>query len=274
MRLRILAVTWFAGSLASISPVPAIAAGRAETDRVVLVELFTSQGCDMCPEAERILGMIGTGNPQVVPIAFHVDYFNDPWKDPFSDKLHSQRQAAYNALYTKPKHPEYGLYYTPMVMVDGYRTENGRDRPGILAALREARSRKPLVELKADLELKEEGRSGELEVTILPRSTRLNGRELLVCAVLRDDKVVTEVGSGENANKSLTARFPARQTRFEFTTLDGSKKATLHFSLKLEPMWNAEKLGIVVFAQDRKSGEVYQAALVPWVASASDRASR
>ena len=63
---------------------------RADPPRMVLVELFTSQGCDMCPEAERVLGVIAAKNPRVVPIALHVDYFNDPWKDPFSDKLHSE----------------------------------------------------------------------------------------------------------------------------------------------------------------------------------------
>ena len=79
----------------------------------------------------------------MVPIALHVDYFNDPWKDPFSDKLYSERQAAYNALYTRPKNPEYGLYYTPMVMVDGLQTVNGRDPGGIQAAVRRRRPGSP-----------------------------------------------------------------------------------------------------------------------------------
>src|SRR5262249_34140912 len=90
-----------------------------EIPRIVLLELFPSQGCDMCPEAERLLGELAARSSHAVPIALHVDYFNNPWKDPFSDKLYSERQAAYNTLYTKPKNAEYGLYYTPMVMVDG-----------------------------------------------------------------------------------------------------------------------------------------------------------
>ena len=58
----------------------AAAQGTAREDaaRMVLVELFTSQGCDMCPEAERLLGVLAARNSRVVPIAFHVDYFNDP----------------------------------------------------------------------------------------------------------------------------------------------------------------------------------------------------
>src|SRR3954465_10385990 len=94
---------------------PAVsAADQTEATRMVLVELYTSQGCDMCPTAEKVLGALAERDSRIVPIAFHVDYFNTPWKDVFSDPLYSQRQMTYNTLYTKPKPAEYGLYYTPM----------------------------------------------------------------------------------------------------------------------------------------------------------------
>src|SRR3954465_9410474 len=85
--------------------------GRDDSKRMVLVELYTSQGCDMCPEAEKVLGALAGRDKRVVPIAFHVDYFNNPWKDVFSDPLYSQRQAVYNQIYARPKPAEYGLYY-------------------------------------------------------------------------------------------------------------------------------------------------------------------
>ena len=83
-------------------------AGRDAPRRMVLVELYTSQGCDMCPAAEKMLGALAERDRGIVPIAFHVDYFNDPWKDVFSDPLYSQRQMAYNQLYTKPKNASTG----------------------------------------------------------------------------------------------------------------------------------------------------------------------
>jgi hypothetical protein len=237
--------------------------------RTVLVELYTSQGCDMCPEAERQLGVLAGRNPRVVPVAFHVDYFDEPWKDPFSDALHSQRQAVYNALYTKPKNPQYGLYYTPMLMVDGEQSVNGRDADAAQAAVRQALARKPLVTLDAALELKSDGLSGDLTVKAASRSPRASGRDVLVCAVLRDDKVVTEVRAGENADKTLTSRFPARTSRFEYARLDAKAETTLRFPFRVEPDWKADRLGLVVFVQDRKTGAVYQSAFVPWKPTAT-----
>src|SRR4051794_40106184 len=83
----IVATPWFA-----VGPDRALSADRRDGPRrMVLVELFTSQGCDMCPAAEEVLGALAERDRRVVPIAFHVDYFNRPWKDVFSDPLYSRR---------------------------------------------------------------------------------------------------------------------------------------------------------------------------------------
>jgi hypothetical protein len=249
---------------ASLGNAAARGADQDRTKRLVLVELYTSQGCDMCPEAERLLGVLAEREPAIVPIAFHVDYFNDPWKDPFSDALYSRRQMAYNAAYTKPKNSDYGLYYTPMLMIDGVQSVNGRDPAGAAAAVREAMARKPEVAITPTLELKDGGRSGDLTIKVAGRSGRVEGKDLLVCAVLRDDKVVTQVGSGENANKALTNRFPARSTKYDFVKLAGKTEASVSLSFSLDPSWRAERLGLVIFVQDKQSGAIYQAATLPW----------
>lgn len=271
--MRVSAICWLA-ALACFAPgsrsalaqtqdqdqAPANAGAR----RVVLVELYTSQGCNMCPEAEKNLGILAGRERRIVPIAFHVDYFNKPWKDPFSDALYSQRQMAFNTLYTKPKPEEYGLYYTPMMMVDGEQSINGRDPAGAAAAIRRALAKKPQVTLKTALRLANETRTGKLEVKVAPRSPAVQNRELLVCAVLREDGVVTQVASGENAKKTLTARFPARATKFEFIELKDKTEKALSFAFDRDSSWNVEKLGVAVFVQDKATGVVHQAADLPW----------
>jgi hypothetical protein len=240
---------------------------RDESKRMVLVELYTSQGCDMCPTAEKILGVLAERDARIVPIAFHVDYFNDPWRDVFSDPLYSQRQMAYDKLYTGPKNRQYGLYYTPMLMIDGEQPVNGRDPASAQAAIRQALARKPAVAIDVDLALEKDGRSGTAAIEVTSRSPRAEKAPLLVCAVLREDGVVTKIPSGENAGKSLVARFPARQTKFEFIELDGKSPATRRFAFAIEPMWNCRNLRLAVFVQDKRTGVVHQATDLPWRSS-------
>jgi hypothetical protein len=242
----------------------AAAAERDEPRRMVLVELYTSQGCDMCPAAEQVLGALAETNRRVVPIAFHVDYFNEPWKDVFSDPLYSQRQMTYNQLYTKPKNPEYGLYYTPMLMIDGEQSVNGRDPASAQAAIRQALARKPAVALDVALDLKEDGLSGTAKITVTGRSDRALKTPLLVCAVLREDRVVTDVRAGENAGKAYLASFPARRTSYDFIELDGTSPATKSFPVAVDPAWNRQRLRLAVFVQDKRTGVVHQATDLPW----------
>jgi hypothetical protein len=246
---------------------------RDESKRMVLVELYTSQGCDMCPAAEQILGALAERDNRIVPIAFHVDYFNDPWKDVFSSSVYSQRQMTYHQLYTKPKNSEFGLYYTPMFMIDGERSLNDRDRASAGAAIRQALAKKPAVALDVALKLGSDGRSGTATIKVASRSARSEKSPLLVCAVLREDGVVTHVRSGENAGKSLIARFPARETKYDFVELDGKSPATLSFPFVIEPSWNPQNLRLAVFVQEKRSGVVHQATDLPWRSTPTAAAS-
>jgi hypothetical protein len=255
-------------SVAGLDP-PARAATDDPNKRLVLVELYTSQGCDMCPTAESLLGALAERDHRIVPIAFHVDYFNEPWKDVFSDALYSQRQMAYNQLYTKPKNSEYGLYYTPMLMIDGEQSVNGRDRISADAAIRKALARKPAVGLDVALAIAHDGLSGTATTKVISRSPRSEKTPLLVCAVLREDGAVTNVRSGENAGKSLVARFAARLTKYEFIELDGNSLSTQRFRFEIGPTWNRKNLRLAVFVQDKRTGSVHQAADLPWRSTTS-----
>src|SRR6185369_10521386 len=65
----------------------------------VLVELFTSQGCSSCPAADafvRELPRLGLGRERVVPLTFHVDYWDGlGWPDPFASPAFTERQHRY-----------------------------------------------------------------------------------------------------------------------------------------------------------------------------------
>jgi hypothetical protein len=270
-------LNWLLISITALALGGQVASGqstsRDATKRMVLVELYTSQGCDMCPTAEKILGTLAEKDPRIVPIAFHIDYFNNPWKDVFSDALYSQRQMTYNQLYTKPKNADYGLYYTPMLMINGEQSVNGRDPASAETAIRQSLAKKPGVGLDVALDLKSDGLSGTATIKVTSQSTRAEKTPLLVCAVLREDGVVTDISSGENRGKSLVARFAARQTKYEFIELDGKSPTTQRFPFKIEPTWKPKNLRLGVFVQDKRSGVVHQAADLPWQAIPTAEAS-
>ena len=120
------------------------------------------------------------------------------------------------------------------------------------------------VRLDVAIDVKGNDRSGTATIQVTSRSARAEKVPLLVCAVLREDGVVTDIPSGENAGKSLVARFPARQTQYEFIELDGKSTATQRFPFVLEPAWNRQNLRLAVFVQDKRSGVVHQAEDLPW----------
>ena len=87
--------------------------------RAVLLELYTSEGCDSCPPADRRLSQYKDRPDhagRVVPLAFHVDYWERlGWADRFASPQYTQRQYAMAAL-AKSR-----LVYTPQFL------KNGRD---------------------------------------------------------------------------------------------------------------------------------------------------
>lgn len=94
---------------------------------VVVMELFTSQGCSSCPPADALLGKYaGSSSRPIIPLSFHVDYWNRlGWSDPFSQPAFSQRQEWYRS-----RIPGSSLY-TPQLVIDGKYELVGSNRTAI-----------------------------------------------------------------------------------------------------------------------------------------------
>ena len=90
--------------------------------RVELLELYTSEGCSSCPPAEDWLGSLTEDDrlwKQVVPVAFHVDYWDYlGWRDPFDAHAYTQRQQTIAA------HGGSRTIYTPQFVLDGKGWQN------------------------------------------------------------------------------------------------------------------------------------------------------
>ena len=102
----------FAVAVAGAQAAPTCSARSAATITPV-VELYTSEGCNSCPPADRWLSNL-KADPGVVALAFHVDYWDRlGWKDRFASPAYTQRQSQ--------QHASSGarFSYTPQVLVDG-----------------------------------------------------------------------------------------------------------------------------------------------------------
>jgi len=77
----------------ALQPAPAAA---DESGGVRVVELFTSQGCPMCPGANELLAALGEADGDVLAIAYGVDYWDVyGWEDTFAMAAFTARQQAY-----------------------------------------------------------------------------------------------------------------------------------------------------------------------------------
>lgn len=89
---------------------------NAQQKPVVVLELFTSQGCSSCPPADDALYRIKEklDTKTVIPIAYHVDYWNYiGWKDPFSKKRFTDKQKYYGQKFRSSS------IYTPQLVING-----------------------------------------------------------------------------------------------------------------------------------------------------------
>src|SRR6478752_323054 len=122
MRIRLVGLLAVAAAGCS----PSARAAPTPWRRAVLVELYTSQGCSSCPPADafvRDLPALGFGRDKVVPLTYHVDYWDRlGWKDPFATPGFTERQEWY-ARSKKLRSPDgqAGIegIYTPQMIVDG-----------------------------------------------------------------------------------------------------------------------------------------------------------
>ncbi len=107
----------FATSALAADPTQGSCSARSAATAARVVELYTSEGCNSCPQADRWLSRMAPdveARSDTVALAFHVDYWDRlGWKDRFASAAYtarqSQQQASNGAKFS----------YTPQVVLDG-----------------------------------------------------------------------------------------------------------------------------------------------------------
>ena len=197
-----------------------------QTKPLVVLELFTSQGCYSCPPAEKLVDEVFTKNPNLLPLEMHVDYWDDliyglagSWEDPFSSEQFSQRQFAYNL---KLRGNRGG--YTPQMIVHGAAQTGGSRRDHILRLAEKAAETIPDIKINFSGD-SENGFTAEVE------GAMNDGMRIASAVFYRRE--VTEVKSGENKGKTLAnsnivtqLKFaPASRRQVKFPALDPERQS-------------------------------------------------
>src|SRR6185503_5977241 len=100
----------------------------------------------------------------IIPLAWHVDYFNDPWIDPFSSRQWTARQNEYGQ--------RFGLasVYTPQMVVDGTREFVGGEKKSFNEEItRAAGTAKGDMQIAATMDKDGKAIAANVRVSALPK---------------------------------------------------------------------------------------------------------
>jgi hypothetical protein len=218
-------------------------------DSPVVLELFTSEGCSSCPPADELLSKIGASSTGVIPLAYHVDYWDGlGWSDPLSSGQWTARQTVYVRA-MKLSGP-----YTPQIVINGRRQCVGSDPGGIARAIAAARTTPApgLVTLRMTTPA---AGAHKLNVSVRARVVRTAGdKPLIVLLAIYENGLLAKIEAGENNGHQVTYDYTVRKIVpvFELGATQGSSLQN-EISVELDPSWKLEHLGVAAFIQDESS---------------------
>jgi len=220
-----------------------------------LVELYTSEGCDSCPPADRWLSSLfpPSGNATNASVlAFHVDYWDRlGWKDRFAQPAFTTRQhAAMRANGST-------FVYTPQVLLQGKDVPPGqRGRMGEMIG--RAQRDPARAGIAIDATGFASGAPVRLRATLRERGAASGAQLWLVYA---DNGLVTDVALGENRGVRLTHDHVARALHGPYAfDASGAIEVSVPAVAPAEP---GMAPALVAFVQDTRSGAVLQSLTVP-----------
>ncbi|WP_209399654.1 thioredoxin family protein [Pseudozobellia sp. WGM2] len=160
---------------------------------IVVLELFTSQGCSSCPPADKLLDKVKARNEEnLFTLSYHVDYWDYiGWEDPFANPAFTEKQKYYNRKFSSKR------IYTPQLVVNGDSHFVGSNVSDMNNAIIKYGASK----VENSVVLKNvEASSNMISFDYLVHGA-LTGKQLKAVLVL--DERVTNVKRGENRNRKL-----------------------------------------------------------------------
>jgi hypothetical protein len=247
---RLAAALAAAFAVSIVHAAPGECTARSGANTAALVELYTSEGCDSCPPADRWLSGLpaaGFDAGRVVPLALHVDYWDYiGWKDPFAQPLFAARQREIAAIGRSR------VVYTPQVVLAGkdYRGWPARSRFAEAVAAVNATPARAGIELAIG--------AGEVRAQAnVPR--REDREDTALFVAVYENGLANRVTAGENRGATLRHDFVVREW-WGPLALDAAGAASIARPVSPERLAGG---GVAAFVQSRRTGEVLQALALP-----------
>jgi len=200
---------------------------------VVVLELFTSEGCSSCPRADELLPELSKLDSNIIPLSFHVDYWDRlGWKDPYSNHLFTERQEEYAREFSVES------IYTPQLVINGKYEVVGSNRSQAELSIRQALADKASVQLKID----DVKRNGDKISFTVKSEGEIKQTETI--AVLVQKNATTQVRAGENEGRKLSHTNIVRA----YATHTGSKKTD--FDLNYPADLSMENTLLIVYVRE------------------------
>lgn len=211
----------------------------AEAKSPVVVELFTSQGCNSCPPADAYLATL-KGRDNVLALSYHVNYWDYlGWRDTFASEVTTGRQRDYARTMGER------TIYTPQVVIGGRYHEVGSRHGAIDRAIRKA-----ALEQKETLDVQlREATPGKLQISVA--AGQIYNRRVIMWLVLFDPYHEVEIQRGENRGRTLGYHNVVRDVR-EIGEWYGK---ALEVMLDIEPLRSVGE-AVAVIVQEGESGHV------------------
>jgi hypothetical protein len=225
--------------------------------RVAVIELYTSEGCSSCPPADRWVSSLparGFHADRVVPLAFHVDYWDYlGWRDRFAQAGFSARQRA------QAGRGGARFVYTPQLLLNGVDFRQPLLDSAFPERLARANIRAAGAELRLAQRASATGVRIELESRVLEPSAQKFSETYVA---LLENNLSSRVRAGENSGKVLLQDFVVREFIGPMRA-DGSGRLRWSGTFALHDHWKRPDLGIATFVQDTRDGDVLQALHAP-----------
>lgn len=217
----------------------------AGNNGVVVVELFTSEGCSSCPAAETVLaGISNEYKNKVYVLEFHVDYWDNlGWKDVFSSGVYTERQQKYATLF------HLSSTYTPQAIVNGRNELVGSDRTKLHSLIN------GYLQKEATNKIRLSAMATGKNVAVKYSLSDAKGQVLNIALVEKNAE--TNVRRGENSGRKLAHINIVR----ELKTITAKEQGAL--DIILPDGLSANDCIIIAYAQDKDTFELRGAAEVP-----------